>query len=99
MDFMDRMVAPNLWRDWMRKGVCEVLEGYSELVPRCGERKWTAVRVEYHGVGDSSAACTRDVALVVPVMVEGWPNVEPMGTVWGPSAAFIGSVMDDYFAP
>ena len=51
--------------------------------------------VEHHGVGDSSAACTRDVALVVPVMVEGWPNVEPMGAVWGPRSAFICSIMYD----
>ena len=83
----------------MGKGIFEVLEGHSELVAWCGQWQGTAVRVEHHGVGDSSAACTRDVAPVVPVMVECWPNVEPMGTMWGPRSSFICSVMDDYFAP
>ena len=54
--------------------------------------------VEHHGVGDPSAACTRNVAPVVSVMVEGRPNVESMGTMGCPRSSFICSVMDDYFA-
>ena len=55
--------------------------------------------VEHHGVGDPSAAGARDVAFVVPVMVEGWTNVETMGTMGGPGAAFICSIMDDDLTP
>ena len=54
--------------------------------------------IEHYGVGDPSASCTRDVALVVPVMVECWTNVESMCTMGVPGVAFIGSVMDDNLA-
>ena len=42
------------------------------------------MRVEHHCVGDPSALRTRNVALVVPVMVECGTNVESMGTMGGP---------------
>ena len=36
LEFMDGMFFSKGCWDWMCKGICEVLEGYGELVTRCG---------------------------------------------------------------
>ena len=53
---------------------------------------------EFNSVGDSGGLGVWEVALVVPVVVQCWANVESSACMFCPSSAFTSPVMDGNFA-
>ena len=56
------------------------------------------VREEFNCVRDADGFCSRDVALIVMVMMVGWSNAESLGTMVSPGWAFVCSVVNNNFA-
>ena len=98
LDFMNGMILPNAWWDWLRKGINEVLQRHSKLVTWGCEGKGTAMGIEHYCVRDLSVLCTWDVTPVIPIMVQGRANIKAMGAMWCLSESIVGRVMDDNFA-
>ena len=53
---------------------------------------------EFHCVGNSCALGFGEVAGIISVMFQCWPNIESFAGVFSPCPAFTGSIMDGNFS-
>ena len=53
---------------------------------------------KFNSVRYADRFCCRDVTLIVTIMIAGWANIVPFGTVVGPGCWFLCSVVYHYFA-
>ena len=69
------------------------------MILECDAGELELVWEEFNSIGDSGGLGVREIALVVPVVIQCWANIESSACMFCPSAAFTSSVMDGNLAP